>query len=71
MLVRVVVWGGVVLALAVFCLVRPQAARLVVGTFFGVVGLGVHGFLVIAHPAGYVEYAGQALIPLYRRIGLF
>ena len=26
---------------------------------------------MINNPAGYVDYAGQALIPLYRRIGLF
>ena len=37
MLTRVVVWGVFVLAVAVFCLVRPQAAR-----FFGSQGVGRH-----------------------------
>ena len=37
---RVLVWSGFVLAVAVFCLVRPQAARLFVGMFFGVMGVG-------------------------------
>ncbi|HJY43753.1 MAG TPA: hypothetical protein VJ301_03975 [Propionibacteriaceae bacterium] len=71
MLTRVVVWSAFVLAVAVFCLVRPQAARLFVGVFFGVMGLGVHGFLVIRNPEGYVGFAEQALIRWYRQIGLF
>jgi hypothetical protein len=41
MLTRVVVWSVFVLAVAVFCLLRPQAARLFVGGFFGVMGLVV------------------------------
>ena len=47
MLTRVVVWSIFVLTVAVFCLLRPQAARLFVGGFFGVMGLVVHGLLVI------------------------
>lgn len=71
MLTRVVVWGAVVLAVAVFCFFRPQAGRLFVGVFFGVMGLGVHGSLVISDPEGYIGFAGQALLPFYRQIGLF
>jgi hypothetical protein len=71
MLTRVVVWSAFVLAVALFCLVRPQAARLFVGVFFGVMGLGVHGFLVITNPEGYVGFAEKALLPFHRRIGLF
>jgi hypothetical protein len=71
MLTRVVVWSIFVLAVAVFCLLRPQAARLFVGGFFGVMGLVVHGLLVITNPEGYVRFAEQALLPFYRQIGLF
>jgi hypothetical protein len=71
MLTRVVVWSIFVLAVAVFCLLRPQAARLFVGGFFGGMGLVVHGPLVITNPEGYVGFAEQALLPFYRQIGLF
>lgn len=71
MLTRIVVWSAFVLAASLLCLLRPQAARLFVGVFFGVMGLGVHGFLVITNPQGYVGFAEQALLPLHRRIGLF
>jgi uncharacterized membrane protein len=71
MLTRVVVWSIFVLVVAVFCLLRPQAARLFVGGFFGVMGLVVHGLLVITNPEGYVGFAEQALLSFYREIGLF
>src|SRR4029453_19024036 len=71
MLTRVVVWSIFVLTVAVFCFLRPQAARLFVGAFFGVMGLVVHGLLVITNPEGYVRFAEHALLPFYRQIGLF
>jgi hypothetical protein len=71
MLTRVVVWSIFVLTVAVFCLLRPQAARLFVGAFFGVMGLVVHGLLVITNPEGYVRFAEHALLPFYRQIGHF
>jgi hypothetical protein len=71
MLTRVVVWSIFVLAVAVFCLLRPQAARLLVGGFFGLMGLVVHGLLVITNPEGYVRFAEQAPLLFYRQIGLF
>lgn len=71
MLVRVLVWSAFVLAVAVFCLLRPQAARIFVGVFFGVMGIVVHGLLVITNPEGYVGFAEQSPLPFYRRIGLF
>jgi hypothetical protein len=70
MLPRVVVWSIFALAVAVFCLLRPQAARLFVGGFFGVMGLVVHGLVVITNPEGYVRFAEQALLLFYRQIGL-
>ena len=54
MLTRLVVWSIFVLVVAVFCVLRPQPARLFVGGFFGVMGLVVHGLLVITNPEGYV-----------------
>ena len=71
MLTRMVVWGAFVLAVAVFCLVKPQAGRLFVGVFFGVMGLVIHGSMVISNPDSYVGFAEQALLPFYREIGLF
>jgi hypothetical protein len=71
MLTRVVVWSIFVLVVAVFCFLRPQPARLFVGGFFGVMGLVVHGLLVITNPEGYVRFAENALLPFYRQIGLF
>src|SRR4029453_13864032 len=71
MLTRVVVWSIFVLTAAGFCLLRPQAARLFVGAFFGVMGLVVHGLLVITNPEGYVRFAEHALLPFFRQIGLF
>ena len=71
MLIRVLVWSAFVLAMAVFCFLRPQAARLFVGVFFGVMGLVVHGLLVITNPEGYVRFAEHAPLLFYRQIGLF
>jgi hypothetical protein len=39
--------------------------------FFGVMGLVVHGLLVITNPERYVRFAEHALLPFYRQIGLF
>jgi Adenylate and Guanylate cyclase catalytic domain len=69
-LTTVVDWSIFVLTVAVFCLLRPQAARLFVGGFLGVMGLVVHGLLVITNPEGYVRFAEHALLPFYRQIGL-
>lgn len=71
MLIRVLVWSAFVLAMAVFCFLRPQAARLFVGVLFGVMGLVVHGLLVITNPEGYVRFAEHAPLLFYRQIGLF
>jgi hypothetical protein len=68
MLTRVVVWSIFVLVVAVFCFLRPQPARLL--GFFSVMGLVVHGLLVITNPEGYVRFAEQALLLFYRQIGL-
>jgi hypothetical protein len=70
MVTRVVVWSVFVLAVAVFCLVRPQAARLFVGIFFAVMAIGIHGWWVISNPEGYVTFAEQALLPFYRQLGV-
>ena len=41
------------------------------GVFFGVMGLGIHGSLVISNPDSYVGFAEQDLLPFYRQVGLF
>ena len=58
MLTRVVVWSIFVLAVAVFCLFEAAGgAAYYVRGFFGVMGLMMHGLLVITNPEGYVRFA--------------
>jgi hypothetical protein len=63
------VWGAFVVAVAAFCVWRPQPARVFVGLFFGVMGLGIHGWMIAADPQGYVDFAASAPWGLYRDVG--
>jgi hypothetical protein len=64
-----VVWGVFTVAVAAFCVWRPQAARIFVGLFFGVMGLGVHGTFIVTDPQSYVDFAAKAPWGFYRDIG--
>lgn len=63
------VWGAFVVGVAAFCLWRPQPARIFVGLFFGVMGLGIHGWMIATDPQSYVDFAASAPWGLYRDIG--
>jgi len=44
------IWGAFTIAVAAFCVWRPQPARIFVGLFFGSMGLGIHGGLIATNP---------------------
>jgi hypothetical protein len=63
------IWGAFTVVVAAFCVWRPHPARIFVGLFFGVMGLGVHGGLIFTNPQGYVDFAAGAPWAIYRGIG--
>lgn len=63
------VWGAFVVGVAAFCVWRPQPARVFVGLFFGVMGLGIHGWMIATDPQSYVDFAASAPWGLYRDVG--
>jgi len=65
------IWGAFTVVVAASCVWRPQPARVFVGLFFGAMGLGVHGGLIVTNPQSYVDFAAGAPWALYRDIGLW
>lgn len=59
-----------VLAVVLFCFLKPNAGRIFLGFFFLVMALGVNGYFTFGNPAAYLGYAGGALIPFYRQLAL-
>ena len=59
-----------VLAVVIFCLVKPNAGRIFLGFFFLVMALGVNGYFTFGNPQAYLDYAGGALIPIYRNLAV-
>ena len=57
---RFLIWGAFTVAVAAFCVWRPHPARIFVGLFFGVMGLGIHGGLIFTNPQSYVDFATDA-----------
>lgn len=62
------IWGAFTVGLAAFCVWRPQPARILVGFFFGAMGLGIHGALIATNPQSYVDFAADAPWAIYRDI---
>ena len=62
---RAIPWGVFVALMTTACFWRPRAMRVVVGVFFVLMGLGVHGAFIATRPEGYVDFARQALLPSY------
>lgn len=58
--------GAFYLAVALLCLARPQTGRIVVGYFFWIMALGVHGYFILANPQSYVDFAHDAYVGFYR-----
>ena len=63
------IWGAFTVAVAAFCVWRPQAARIFIGLFFAAMGLGIHGGLIATNPHSYVDFADKAPWGIYRDIG--
>jgi hypothetical protein len=63
------IWGAFTIAVAAFCVWRPQPARIFVGLFFGAMGLGIHGALIATNPQSYVDFAANAPWAIYRDLG--
>ena len=70
MLIPIVVSSVFVVAVVILCLIKPNAGRIFLGLFFLAMALGVNGIFAFADPQAYLDYAGGALIPLYRDLAL-
>ena len=70
MLIPIVVSSVFVVAVVILCLIKPNAGRIFLGLFFLAMALGVNGFFTFTNPRGYVDYAGDALIPFYRDLAV-
>ncbi|SDK99716.1 hypothetical protein SAMN05428985_1084 [Nocardioides sp. YR527] len=44
------IWGAFSVVVAAFCVWKTQAARILVGPFFGAMDLGSHGELILTNP---------------------
>jgi hypothetical protein len=51
-----------------FCIYKPRPARIFVGLFYILMGLGVNLALVFTNPQGFVLIGKEALLPFYRPI---
>jgi hypothetical protein len=67
---RMALWGVIVVVLTLAILVRPRPMRIVVGNFFVLMAVAVHGSMVLTDPSSYLAFAGGALIPLYRDVAV-
>jgi hypothetical protein len=67
---RMAIWGVFVVVLTLAILARPRPMRIVVGVFFVLMAVGVHGSTVLTDPSSYLAFANGALIPLYRDIAV-
>ena len=65
---RAIPWAVFTVLMTAACFWRPRAMRVVVGVFFVLMGLGVHGAFILSKPEGYIDFARQALIPFYAEL---
>jgi len=70
MLAPVVISSIFVLGVVILCLTKPDAGRIFLGILFLVMALGVNGYFTFGNPQAYIDYAGGALIPVYRDLAL-
>ena len=67
---RTLIWAAFCLLIAVACFWRPRPMRAVVGAFFAIMGLAIHGGIIFTNPETYVIFAREAVIPIYRDVAL-
>ena len=70
MLIPMLISSVFILGVVVLCLTKPNAGRIFLGIFFLVMAIGVNGSFIFTNPQAYVDYASEAMIPLYRDIAL-
>jgi hypothetical protein len=70
MLTPIIVSSIFILAVVILCLVKPNAGRIFLGIFFLVMAIGVNGSFTLTNPQAYIDYASEAMIPLYRELAL-
>lgn len=63
---RLLIWLVFVLAVLALCWFKPNAARIFLGFFFIVMGIGFHIVLILLNPHGYDGFSTTAFLPLYR-----
>jgi hypothetical protein len=63
---RLIIWLVFVLVVLAFCRFKPNGARIFLGLFFIVMGIGFHVVLIVRDPHGYDGFSTSAFIPLYR-----
>ena len=69
-IIRTLIWGLFGVVMTALCFWRPKPGRGVVGVFFAIMALGVHGTNVLSDPQQYVTFAQGALIPVYRDLAV-
>ncbi len=62
---RMAIWGAFVVVCTLAILAWPRPMRTVVGIFFVLMAVGVHGSTVLTDPSSYLTFANGALVPLY------
>lgn len=67
---RTLTWALFCLLMAVACFWKPKPMRAVVGVFFAIMGLAIHGGIILTNPQTYLSFAGEAVIPIYRKVAL-
>ncbi len=67
---RMAIWGVFVVVLTLAILARPRPMRIVVGIFFMLMAVGIHGSTVLTDPSSYLAFANGALVPLYRDVAV-
>lgn len=67
---RALVWAAVAIPMTAACFWRPRGMRVVIGVFFAIMGLGVHGAFIATNPESYLGFVGQAPFPLYARLAV-
>jgi hypothetical protein len=64
------IWGIFVVVLTLAIVARPRPMRIVVGIFFMLMAVGIHGSTVLTDPSSYLAFANGALVPLYRDVAV-
>jgi hypothetical protein len=60
------IWLLFCFGILIFCLVKPNAARIGIGFFFLAMSLGVNLMTLLGDPQSYITMGSQSLIPLSR-----